>query len=309
MAPSFDPAKDIPSLEGKVILVTGGNTGLGKQAIQYLAAHSPTRIYLAARTESKATAAIREIQTSFPNASIEYLPLDLSSFSSIATAASTFTQRESRLDILLNNAGVMMTPYELTKDGYEIQIGTNHMGHALLTKLLLPTLLATAKNPDSDVRVVNVSSFGHHGAMGTIEFNPSKWEKQWTSVRYGQSKLANILYTRELAARHPELMVVSIHPGVIFTDLFNAARSHWLMRLAFPLYSALFNWFPGHYKTTEEGTRNHMWAATVDRKVLESGAYYMPVGKKSGGSWAAQNMGLAKKLWEWTETEFQKHGY
>jgi NAD(P)-dependent dehydrogenase (short-subunit alcohol dehydrogenase family) len=128
-----------------------GNAGLGKQTITYLSSHSPARIYLAARTASKAESAISSIKSQIPTAcEIIHLPLDLSSFSSIASAADTFKARETRLDLLINNAGIMASPYSLTKEGYEIQFGTNHMGHALLTKLLLPVLLDTAKRRRQD---------------------------------------------------------------------------------------------------------------------------------------------------------------
>lgn len=175
---SFNPEKDIPSLDGKVILITGGsscrhsatphsvltltgNTGLGKETVLQLAKHNPKEIFLAARTQSKAEAAIAEIKGAVPNANITYLPLDLASLPSVKKAADEFKSRSDQLDILINNAGIMATPYEKTKEGYEIQFGTNHVGHAMFTKLLLPTLLKTAEQPGADVRVVNVSSAGH----------------------------------------------------------------------------------------------------------------------------------------------------
>ncbi|KAF2639335.1 NAD(P)-binding protein [Massarina eburnea CBS 473.64] len=307
---SFNPATDIPSLDGKVILVTGGNTGLGKQTIEYLAAHSPARIYLAARTESKATAAIRDIQSSVPNAVIEYLPLDLTSFASIAAAASTFKARETRLDILINNAGIMMTPYSLTQEGYEIQFGTNHIGHALLTKLLLPVLLSTAEQPGADVRVVNLSSLGHRFApSGGIIWDQAALEKQYTNRRYGQSKLANILFTNEFAARYPSITSVSIHPGVIITDLYTSVSANPLVKFAVWIYGSLFRFLPGHFLDTKGGALNQTWAAVAPKEEVENGALYFPVGKKNGGSAYARDQGLAKKLWEWTEEELGKHGY
>ncbi|KAF1962734.1 NAD(P)-binding protein [Byssothecium circinans] len=310
MGASFDPATDIQSLDGKVILVTGGNAGLGKQTITYLAAHSPARIYLAARTESKATAAIRDIKAVVPNASVEYLPLDLTSFASIASAASTFTARESRLDILINNAGVMMTPYNLTKEGYEIQFGTNHMGHALLTKLLLPVLLKTAKKEGSDVRIVNLTSWGHQVAPSEgIIWDQAKLEKYYTFQRYGQSKLANILFTRELAARYPSITSVAIHPGVIITDLYASVNSNPIMKLGTWFYSLFIRFLPGHFPDTKGGALNQTWAATVEKEKLENGGFYDPVGKTGKASSLAKDDGLAKKLWDWTEAEFQKFGY
>jgi len=311
MGKSFDPAKDIGSLDGKVILVTGGNAGLGKQTVAYLAAHNPTRIYLAARTESKARDAITDIKNSVPNAcEIVFLPLDLTSFSSIADAASTFKSQESRLDILINNAGIMAPPYSTTKEGYEIQFGTNHMGHALLTKLLIPTMLDTAKQPGSDVRIVNLSSMGHQMPVSKgIEFDQQALEKESTWRRYGSSKLANILFARSLALEYPTITSVSLHPGVILTDLFDNLRTNIFMKVGLYIYGIIGMILPGHYQGPEGGALNTTWCATTAKDELESGAYYMPVGKKSSGSSFARDEGLRKKLWEYTEAELQKHGY
>jgi len=311
MGKSFDPAKDIGSLDGKVILVTGGNAGLGKQTIAYLAAHKPMRIYLAARTESKARDAISDIKNSVPNAcEILFLPLDLTSFSSIADAASTFKSQESRLDVLINNAGIMAPPYSTTKEGYEIQFGTNHMGHALLTKLLIPTMLDTAKQPGSDVRIVNLSSMGHQMPVSKgIEFDQQALEKESTWRRYGSSKLANILFARSLALEYPTITSVSLHPGVILTDLFDNLRTNIFMKVGLYIYGIIGMILPGHYQGPEGGALNTTWCATTAKDELESGAYYMPVGKKSSGSSFARDEGLRKKLWEYTEAELQKHGY
>ncbi|KAF2847721.1 oxidoreductase-like protein [Plenodomus tracheiphilus IPT5] len=312
MGKSFNPEKDVGSLEGKVILVTGGNAGLGKQTVAYLAAHNPARIYIAARTESKAREAITDIKNSVPNApDIVYLPLDLTSFSSIAEAASAFKARESRLDLLINNSGIMATPYSTTKEGYEIQFGTNHMGHALLTKLLLPVLLETAKLPDADVRVVNLSSMGHKITVSKgIDFDQAALEKEKTWRRYGSSKLANILFARELAARYPQITSVSLHPGVIPTDLFAPLRTNVMMKIGLWIFTLVGTaLLPGHYKDAKGGSLNTTWCATTKKENLENGAYYVPVGSKDPGSKWAQNQGLQKKLWEYTEAELAKHGY
>lgn len=138
------------------------------------------------------------------------------------SAARDFTSKERRLDLLYLNAGIMATPAGLTKDGYEIQFGTNHVGHALLTKLLLPTLSRTADEPGSDVRVICLSSIGHAAALFTgICFDKLKTEMSWTPtmVRYAQSKLANILFARELARRYPKILAVSVHPGAVNSTL------------------------------------------------------------------------------------------
>jgi NAD(P)-dependent dehydrogenase (short-subunit alcohol dehydrogenase family) len=204
----------------------------------------------------------------------------------------------------------MAMPYSLTKEGYEIQFGTNHVGHALFTKLLLPTLLETAEEPGADVRIVNLSSMGHFLAPSQgIVWDQKELEKSSTWVRYGQSKLANILFTNELAQRYPNITSVSIHPGVIITDLYASFAGGFFMKWAVWFYSKLTPILPGHYKDTKGGSLNQTWAATADKDVLKNGAFYTPVGTLGGGSSKSKDEGLAKRLWEWTETELQKHGY
>ena len=144
--PCSTTALEIPDLSGQVIIVTGGTAGLGLECIRQLSTHNPAHIYLAARSQEKADTLIRELRDSIPEACpITFLSLDLSSFSSVKAAAAAFLRQETRLDILMNNAGIMMTPEGLTEDGYEVQFGTNVMGPALFTLLLLPLLQQTAK--------------------------------------------------------------------------------------------------------------------------------------------------------------------
>lgn len=245
-----------------------------------------------------------------PNAcEIIHLPLDLTSFSSIADAASTFNHAETRLDILINNAGIMACPYSTTKEGYEVQFGTNHMGHALLTKLLLPTLLKTAET-HGDARIVTLSSAGHAiGVAGGLIFDQQELERQGTWKRYGQSKLCNLLFAREIAERYPSITSVSIHPGVIFTDLFASVRTNVFLKAGLWLYGLLFFLIPGHFSSAEGGALNQTWAATAKKGELVNGSYYKPVGVKSDGSRSARDSGLQKKLWEYTEAELERHGY
>ncbi|TVY34224.1 putative oxidoreductase, partial [Lachnellula subtilissima] len=202
---SFTPATDIPDLSGKVIFITGGNTGLGKESALQLAAHDPSHIYLSCRNGSKAAAAIQDIQSTVPSARLTFIQCDLTSLASVLAAAQEFTRLESRLDILMLNAGIMAVPPSTTHDGYEVQFGTNHVGHALLTKLLMPTLLRTAEaGADGDVRVVALSSIAHVTASG-IQFGALKSADGGLATnmtRYGQSKLANILFVRELQRRY-----------------------------------------------------------------------------------------------------------
>jgi len=230
--------------------------------------------------------------------------LDLTSFDSIHQAAETFKSSSDRLDVLMNNAGIMATPYSTTKEGYEIQFGTNHMGHALLTKLLLPTLQKTAALPDSDVRIVNLSSSGHQMAPSGIITDADALEQKSTWTRYGNSKLANVLFARELSRRYPAITSVSLHPGVIATELMGPAmKSSVLVRWANQLIGKLV------MQDVHQGAMNQLWAATAPRERLENGGYYTPVGKLGKQRWAAREGEMGGKLWEYTEAELKRHGY
>ncbi|KAJ5118462.1 hypothetical protein N7448_010169 [Penicillium atrosanguineum] len=299
---SFVPDKNIPDLSGKVILVTGGNAGLGKESILRLAKHKPEKIFLGARSESKATEAIASIKSFVENVEISWIPLDLTSTKSIQNAAEHFKAQSQRLDILLLNAGVMALPPGETELGHEIQLGTNHTGHFLLTKLLLPTLLRTAEEPDSDVRVVSLSSVGHNLAPAFEKIlDQEKLKKVNTNTRYGASKAANILFAAELARRHPSITSVSVHPGIILTDLYNSMSGS-------SAFHALGSKAIGMIGTSvPDGARNQLWAAVgANKEDLVNGAYYVPVGNLKQHNCYAQSKDMGKRLWEWTEGELAK---
>lgn len=154
----FDPERDIPELTGKGILLTGGTAGLGALAIGHFVTRNPARIYFTGRQEKAAEDIRREVRDSGSNTEIEFLPCDLISLEAVKQTADTLLARESRLDVLVANAGVMAKPVGLTKHGYELQFGTNHMGHALLIRKLLPLLEKTASRAGADVRIVILSS-------------------------------------------------------------------------------------------------------------------------------------------------------
>lgn len=243
-----------------------------------------------------------------PSAPLQLIQCDLADLSSVQSAARSFIAKEQKLDVLILNAGVMFPPPSTTPAGYEMQFGTNHVGHALLTKLLLPTLLKTASQPGSDVRVVTLTSVGHIAApWNGIAFADLKTDmKGYTRMaRYAQSKLANILFTRELARRYPTLTAVSVHPGIVDTELWRTTLSGWLGGFN-GLFMAGKKVF---YSSPEVGATNQLWAA-VGKKgdgkgEVKTGEYYTPVGVAGQGSWQSQDPKLAEKLWEWTEKELE----
>ncbi|KAB8068954.1 hypothetical protein BDV29DRAFT_199013 [Aspergillus leporis] len=299
----FNPDKDIHDLSGKVILVTGGNNGLGKESILQLAKHNPAKIYMGARSESKATTAINEIRQSVPGANIAFLPLDLASFTSVKNATDSFLSENDRLDILMNNAGIMMTVPGLTEDGYEINFGTNHLGPALLTKLLLPILQQTA-SAGNDVRIVNLSSalYAYSPKAGMLfSENKTTLADLGLMARYGQSKLANNYFTKSLAERYPAIKSVALHPGVVRTSItVESKKASFLLSLLVKGADMLVS------VDVATGTLNQLWASTADS--VKSGGFYFPVGKEMHGQ-VLDDRELAEKLWVWTEKELEAHGY
>jgi len=209
-------ANDIPDLSGKTIIVTGGNSGIGYEAADQLAAHG-AHVVLACRDVQKAQTAAETIRSRHLAAAIEIMELDLASLASVRAFAEAFRGRHQRLDTLCNNAGVMALPYRKTADGFEMQFGTNHLGHFALTGLLLDRLLAA-----NAARVVNVSSGAHRA--GKIRFDDLQWERGYRKwLAYGQSKLANLLFTYELQRRlrsaGASIISVAAHPGYAATNL------------------------------------------------------------------------------------------
>lgn len=207
---------DIPNLSGKTIIVTGGNSGIGYEASLQLAGKG-ARVVLACRDQGKANAAANAIRATHPNASVDVMSLDLASLASVRAFAEAFHAQHRRLDVLCNNAGVMALPYRKTADGFEMQLGTNHLGHFALTGQLLDLLRGS-----TGARVVNVSSGAHRA--GKIRFDDLHWERGYRKwFAYGQSKLANLLFTyelqRRLAAANVPVISVACHPGYAATNL------------------------------------------------------------------------------------------
>ncbi|KAK7045973.1 short-chain alcohol dehydrogenase [Paramarasmius palmivorus] len=297
----FNPETDIASLSGKVFFITGGTAGIGKSSILQLSKHQPAHIYFSGRDSRKAQAVIEEVKSQVPDAPITFIECDLASLQSVKKAADEFVSLSTRLDVLMCNAGVMALPPGLTKDGYEIQFGTNHLGHALLIKSLLPTLIRTAEQPNSDVRVVILSSQAYltHPTGGIIFkdlHTPQDMAIFGAMTRYSQSKLANLLYAAELARRYPNITSVSIHPGIVKTELMHGASS------AMQKLSAVWRMV-----SPEQGAHNQVWASTCEKSKLVNGAYYEPVGKLTEKCREGKSSQLAERLWDWTEAELKIH--
>jgi NAD(P)-dependent dehydrogenase (short-subunit alcohol dehydrogenase family) len=239
---------------------------------------------------------------------VTFIECDLASLDSIRKTATQFTS--DRLDIFIGNAGILSKDTGTTRDGYEVQFGTNHVGHAALLKLVLPKLLSTAEGqPAGSVRVVLVTSEGYTlHPKGGIIFDKLKTDcadlggplgASWSC--YGQSKTANILYAAELARKYPTIVTASVHPGVVETDMFKR------LSLVMRIFTRLAQF--GKVMTPEQGACNSLWASTaVDGKGPESGAYYIPVGVKTKLDADAGSVELAEKLWEWTEKELDGFG-
>jgi NAD(P)-dependent dehydrogenase (short-subunit alcohol dehydrogenase family) len=216
---------DIPDQSGRVAVVTGSNTGIGYHTAAMLA-YTGAHVVLAVRNLEKGNSALSRIVAADPKADVTLQELDLSSLDSVRTAAKALRSAYGRIDLLINNAGVMYTPKRLTADGFEIQFGINHLGHFALTGLLLDNLL-----PVRNSRVVTVSSLGHR-IRAAIHFDDLQWEHSYDRIAaYGQSKLANLLFTYELQRRLGALalkdseeekqptIAVAAHPGAADTEL------------------------------------------------------------------------------------------
>jgi NAD(P)-dependent dehydrogenase (short-subunit alcohol dehydrogenase family) len=206
---------NIPDQTGRTAVITGANTGLGYETAAALATKG-AHVVLAVRNLEKGKEAARRVEQATPDAQVQLQELDLTSLASIRAAADQLRSNHESIDLLINNAGVMMTPKSTTKDGFELQFGTNHLSHFALTNLLLDRVLAV---PGS--RVVTVSSQGHRFVNG-IRFDDLQWERDYGRIRaYGQSKLANLLFTYELQRRlqGTNTIAVAAHPGGSNTEL------------------------------------------------------------------------------------------
>jgi NAD(P)-dependent dehydrogenase (short-subunit alcohol dehydrogenase family) len=283
-------AADVAGQAGKCFLVTGANTGLGYEATKVLAARG-ARVLLACRSEEKARLAMEHIRMEVPGANLAFVPLDQADLASVRECAGIVARDEPRLDVLVNNAGVMVPPLERTVQGHELQFGVNHLGTFALTGLLLPKLSEVQGS-----RVVITASLAHR--RGNIDWDDLDAHRGYSRYqRYGDSKLMNLLHMfeldRRLRAAGSPVTAVACHPGVASTEL----GRHWLaFRAMFPLVGWMLN-------SAEQGAWPTLQAATG---AVEPGQYYGPQGMReiSGASGVAKRKSTAtdpeaaRRLWD-----------
>jgi len=286
----------IPSQKGRIAIVTGANTGLGFETALALA-RKEMKVIMACRSKGKAEKAKQKILRKVPGGDLEILLIDLTRLSSVHDFASNFLVKYNHLDLLINNAGIMIPPYSKTADGFESQMGVNYLAHFLLTGLLLETITNT-----SDSRIVSLSSIAHK--KGTINFDDLQWEKKYSAMgAYRQSKLACLMFAYELQRRFDKTGVktlsVAAHPGLSITELVKQIPK-WVLSVFRPLTS-LFTHSP------EKGALPALYAALGTD--VQGGDYFGPQGRsemtgepgETNSTPLSHNEEIAKRLWDLSE--------
>ncbi|KAJ7839713.1 NAD(P)-binding protein [Mycena olivaceomarginata] len=284
--PKFDPARDIPDFTEKIILVTGGNSGIGYETVKMMLLKN-ARVYLAARSSKKGRAAVDQLETDTGRRA-EFLELDLADLRSVRKAADTFLEKESRLDVLFNNGGVMIPPTEeLSAQGYDLQFGTNVLGHFFLTELLLPALAESHAHSSVPARIINTSSSGYTTCpkralfFDAVKGGPARDTliKKWGKMQapwnlYGASKAGNIFIANHYAKNHRDVVVsCSLHPGLIQSGIQRNAP-------------AVLKFVSGiAFSAPNVGAYTQLWAGTTASPDEINGKYFTPVGvpKTPGG--------------------------
>ncbi|KAI1180453.1 short-chain dehydrogenase [Nemania sp. FL0916] len=300
---------DIPDLSGKVYIVTGANTGIGKEAARILYSKNAA-VWVAARNLEKGANAVASIKEAHPSSEgrLELLQLDLSDLTTVKASADAFLAKEKRLDVLINNAGVMIPPHgSKTAQGYELQLGTNCLGPFLFTQLLTPMLIATAKSaPKGSVRIVWTSSSAAElfNTTGGIDLDNLDYKRDVSYVhKYGISKAGNYYHATEYARRHRDdgIVSVSLNPGNLKSELDrNCNYFEMLFRNA--------TTYP-----TVNGAYTELFAALSDKVNMDNtGAWIIPWGRISNirrdllqGSKSEEEggTGIAQKFWKWSEEQ------
>ena len=306
----------IPDLSGQVTIVTGGNTGIGKETCKVLLNHG-ARVYLAARNRSKAEEAIEWLKRETGGKLANFLQLDLANLDSVRKAAAEFKEKEQELHILFNSGGVMMPPLDMkTSNGYDLQFGTNVIGHYLFTSLLLPILIHTAKTSKvagGHVRVINTSSGGHRfapkGGVDYASIEPNSIaadearRKIGTHQLYGQSKWGNIVFSNELNRRYRDQGIISIavHPGPIKTELQRHIPVNIVTRTAEYILDYILLWPPA------AGALTQLYAGATPEGLELGGKYLIPWGRAVEPRADTNDELAGQNLWTWLEEQVKAH--
>ena len=303
------------SLQGRHFMVTGASSGLGEETVRALSS-AGAKVTMVARNSDKLDAAADRIRTSVPTTDLQTGLVDLADLSSIRSYAEEYLQEDAPIDVLINNAGVMACPFMTTKDGFEMQFGTNHLGHFLLTNLLMPAI-RSGQNP----RIINLSSAGHTHSDVSLDdpnFETSEYNA-WES--YGRSKSANIHFTREIVRRYGDVIrSFAVHPGVILTELGRHLTPELMEEMvervkARSTSSAEAKETGGlPFKSMEAGAATQVWAATTEDLEENNGAYLgdCKVGVEGGNPSEngylpnIYNDATAKALWSLSEQMVQQ---
>ena len=277
-----------PAAGGRIAVVTGASGGMGKATAALLAAEHGMKVLLLVRDARRGQEAVEEVNLLSGRGDAEMVLCDLASFASIRSAAASILDSVDHIDVLVNNAGVITLKREETEDGFERQLGVNHLGHYLLTGLLMPLLLRSVEG-----RIVVVSSGAHK--IGRMDYEDPGMNRSFAVWgAYGRSKLANIWFTRELAARlaATSVTVNALHPGAVSTDI-GVDRRTGFGRLVHKLMRPFF-------LTPEQGSETAVYLATAPELAGQSGGYYYRK-KRISPSARAEDSSEAARFWEWSE--------
>ncbi|KZV97137.1 NAD(P)-binding protein [Exidia glandulosa HHB12029] len=291
---------NMPDLTGRVYIVTGGNTGIGKETVKALL-QKGGKVYMASRSETRAQQAITDLEQATGRAAI-FLKLDLMDFASIKQAAEEFMSRESQLNTLFNSAGIAWAPMDdLTVQGYDAQFGTNVLGHFYFTKLLLPVLFQTYESNPSDKPRIVATSGSIYKVFPKVDYDTLRDGKQRRKLSgnqlYAQSKFGNVLIANELARRYGDKIVsTSLHPGVFQSEL----SRH--MKLPAPV-----EWLAKMFiAPVPMGALTQLYAGTAPEAATMNGKYLIPWCVEGRKSKEAQDQKTAEQLWDWLEKQLAK---
>ncbi|KAK1215775.1 short-chain alcohol dehydrogenase [Marasmius sp. AFHP31] len=308
---SFPPkstfsVEQIPDLSGRVVLITGGNTGIGYETAKAILPKN-AKVYIACRSSEKGKSAIARLREE-TGKDVHFLKLDLSSFASIEQAAQEFLRSEKYLHILFNNAGVMEPPIDqVTTEGYDLTVGTNVVGTYYFTTLLLPALLAVAQDGSQKARIVNTGSGAAEMApnMKKIDFamfkgpDDKQRRKLGSRVVYAASKWMTLVFTAEFSRRYGDkgIVTTAVNPGNIRTEL----QRHW---------GGLQTWIVDRLilHPTPYGALTQLYAGTSEHADEFNGQYFVPWARKADPNPTSQSPAEGKRLWDWLEAQVKEHG-